>query len=120
MPALDFTSAADKHYSLVPFSALPRRIRMGIEFEWDPAKAEANVRKHGISFEEATTAFFDKLSFTIPDPLHSEDEARFVLLGQTSTGQLIVVVHVDRGARIRLISARPATRKERRQYETNQ
>jgi uncharacterized DUF497 family protein len=92
---------------------------MGIEFEWDPAKAEANLRKHGISFEDAATAFFDALSLTVPDPLHSEGEARLVLLGLTSTNRLVVVVHVDRGARIRLISARPATRKERRQYETN-
>lgn len=87
---------------------------MGIQFEWDPAKADANLQKHGVSFEEATTAFFDRLSFTTPDPLHSEDEARFVLLGQTSAGRLIVVVHVDRGARILLISARTDTRKERR------
>jgi len=92
---------------------------MGIEFEWDPAKAEANLRKHGISFEDAATAFFDALSLTVPDPLHSEGEARLVLLGLTRTNRLVVVAHVDRGARIRLISARPATRKERRQYETN-
>jgi uncharacterized DUF497 family protein len=92
---------------------------MGIEFEWDSAKAEANLQKHGVSFEEATTAFYDALSSTIPDPLHSEAEARFVLLGQTSAGRLVVVVHVDRGAIIRLISARAATRKERKEYETN-
>jgi uncharacterized protein len=92
---------------------------MSIEFEWDSAKAEANLQKQSVSFEEATTAFYDGLSFTIPDPLHSEREARFVLLGQTSGGRLVVVVHVDRGARIRLISARAATRKERRQHETN-
>jgi uncharacterized DUF497 family protein len=92
---------------------------VGIEFEWDSDKAETNLIKHRISFEEATTAFYDTLSSTIPDPLHSEDEARFVLLGRTSAGRLIVVAHVDRGAKIRLISARPATRKERRQYETS-
>lgn len=90
---------------------------MSIEFEWDAAKAEVNLRKHGVSFEEATTAFYDNMSITIPDPLHSEREARFVLLGRTSAGHLVAVVHVDRGARIRLISARPATRKERKQYE---
>ncbi|MDH3461770.1 MAG: BrnT family toxin [Burkholderiaceae bacterium] len=61
---------------------LPYRLGMTIEFEWDAAKAEANHRKHGISFEEATTAFYDALSFTIPDPLHSQREARFVLLVQ--------------------------------------
>ena len=92
---------------------------MSIEFEWDAKKADANRQKHGISFQEASTAFSDALSLTIPDPLHSEGEGRFVLLGQTSAGRLVVVVHVDRGAKIRLISARPASRKERRQYETN-
>jgi uncharacterized DUF497 family protein len=90
---------------------------MGIEFEWDPAKAAANLRKHGVSFEEASTAFSDPLSVTIPDPMHSEREKRFVLLGRTTANRLVVVVHVDRGARIRVIGARPATRKERRQYE---
>jgi uncharacterized DUF497 family protein len=90
---------------------------MGIEFEWDPAKAAANLRKHGVSFEEAVTAFSDPLSVTIPDPMHSEREWRFVLLGRTTASRLVVVAHVDRGARIRVISARPATRKERRQYE---
>jgi uncharacterized DUF497 family protein len=93
---------------------------MAIEFEWDAAKAGANLRKHGVSFEEAATAFSDPLSSTIPDPLHSEWEARCVLLGQTSAGRLVVVVHVDRGSEIRLISARVATRKERKHYETSQ
>jgi uncharacterized DUF497 family protein len=92
---------------------------MSIEFEWDPAKAEANLRKHGVSFEEAVTAFSDALSSTIPDPLHSVGESRCVLIGLSSAGRLVVVVHVDRGAKIRLISARPATRKERNQYETS-
>lgn len=92
---------------------------MSIEFEWDPAKAEANVRKHGVSFEEATTTSYDALSYTIPDPLHSDSGARYVLLGQSTAGRLVVVVHVDRGAKIRLIIARPATRKGRRQYEAS-
>jgi hypothetical protein len=92
---------------------------MAIEFEWDAAKAGANLRKHGVSFEEPATAFSDVLSSTIPDPLHSEREARYVLLGQSSAGRLVVVVHIDRGTKIRLISARVATRKERRLYETN-
>lgn len=92
---------------------------MSIEFEWDAAKAKSNLQKHGVSFEEATTAFYDVLSVTIPDPLHSEAEPRFVLLGQANTSRLLVIVHVDRGARIRLISARTATRKERKQYETS-
>ncbi len=90
---------------------------MATDFEWDPDKAATNLKKHGVSFEEATTAFFDALSVTIDDPLHSEGEQRSVLVGQCSSGRLLVVVHIDRGARIRLISARTATRKERRDYE---
>jgi hypothetical protein len=66
---------------------------MGLLFEWDPKKAQLNVRTHGISFDEASTAFRDPLSRTIADPLHSEDENRFVLVGQSMRGQLLVVVH---------------------------
>lgn len=90
---------------------------MATDFEWDPVKAVTNLKKHGVSFEEATTAFFDALSVTIDDPLHSEGEQRLVLVGQCRSGRLLVVVHIDRGARIRLISARTATRKEKRDYE---
>lgn len=90
---------------------------MAIDFEWDAAKATRNLAKHGVRFEEASTAFYDHLSMTIPDPIHSADEARHVLIGQSNTGRVLVVVHVDRGERIRLISARIASRKERRQYE---
>lgn len=87
------------------------------DFEWDPDKAATNLKKHGISFEEAATSFFDVLSVTISDPLHSEVEKRAVLIGQSSSGRLLVTVHADRGSRIRLISARTATRKERKHYE---
>ena len=87
------------------------------DFEWNPDKAATNLKKHGISFEEATTSFFDILSVTISDPLHSEVEKRAVLIGQSSSGRLLVTVHADRGSRIRLISARRATRKERKDYE---
>jgi hypothetical protein len=66
---------------------------MGLLFEWDPKKARLNVRTHGISFDEASTAFRDPLSRTIADPLHSEDENRFVLVGESMRGQLLVVVH---------------------------
>lgn len=90
---------------------------MDIEFEWDAAKADANLRKHGVTFEEAASAFADPLSITIPDPLHSEGEDRFVLLGRSHTGRLLVVVHAERGASIRVISARAATRKERKTHE---
>ena len=90
---------------------------MSIEFQWDPAKAIANLRKHGVAFEEAVTAFADLLSFTIADPLHSEGESRFVLLGRSQTGRMLAVVHTDRGDTIRLISSRIATRTERKTYD---
>jgi uncharacterized protein len=92
---------------------------MSIEFQWDPAKAVVNLRKHGVAFEEATTAFADTLSLTIADPLHSEGESRFVLLGRSQTGRMLAVVHTDRGDTIRLISARIATRMERKTYDEN-
>ena len=88
-----------------------------MHFEWDPEKARANLAKHGVSFEEAMRAFLDPLSVTILDPDHSEGEDRFVLLGQSSSGRLLVVVHTDRRDAVRLISARRATRRERRTYE---
>ena len=90
---------------------------MTTDFEWDSVKAATNLKKHGVSFEEATTSFFDVLSVTICDPLHSEVEERAVLIGLSSSGRLLVTVHADRGSRIRLISARIATRKERKYYE---
>src|SRR5215208_4154557 len=88
-----------------------------MNFEWDPDKANANARKQGVSFEEASTAFGDPLSSTIHDPDHSEDEDRFVLIGMTYTGRLVAVVHVDRGDAVRVISARMAEPRERRAYE---
>jgi uncharacterized DUF497 family protein len=88
-------------------------------FEWDPEKAKRNLEIHGVSFDEASTAFGDTLSLTIYDPLHSEDEDRFILIGNTYKNRLIVVVHTARGNRIRIISARKATKKEREYYEKN-
>lgn len=88
-----------------------------MHFEWDPEKARANMAKHGVSFDEAVACFRDPLSVTILDPDHSESENRFVLIGQSSMGRLLVVVHTDRGDAIRLISARRATRRERQAYE---
>jgi len=85
-------------------------------FECDPAKAERNLAKHGVSFEEAVTAFSDPLSLTVFDPDHSTDEDRYFLQGVSSFGRLLVVAHTDRAARIRIISARLATRRERRSY----
>ena len=89
----------------------------GIAFEWDSRKASSNIRKHGVSFEEATSVFGDTLSVTVPDPDHSGDEERFVVLGMSAGRKVLVVVHTVRGAGIRLISARPATRAETRTYE---
>lgn len=90
---------------------------MSLAFEWDPEKARSNARKHDVTFDEAATAFGDPLSLTIPDPDHSDDEARFILLGSTYQGRLLVVVHTVRGDHIRIISSRLATRTERRTYE---
>lgn len=87
--------------------------------EWNPAKARLNFQKHAVSFDEAVTVFSDLLSLTIPDPLHSEDETRFVIIGESIRKRLLVVVHTDRGERVRIISARRATPTERRMYEEN-
>ena len=89
----------------------------GTTFEWDPKKDAANLRKHGVGFEEASTVFGDSLSVTIPDPDHGNDEDRFVIVGRSTSQRLLVVVHTMRGERIRLISARPATKYEKRVYQ---
>jgi uncharacterized DUF497 family protein len=92
---------------------------MALRFSWDPRKAASNLKDHEVSFEEAVTAFGDPLSITIPDPEHSESEARFVLVGVSANSTLLVVVHAERGDDddIRIISARLASRRERTQYE---
>ena len=91
---------------------------MAVVFSWDPAKAAANMRKHGVGFPEAVTAFGDPLSLTVPDPDHSMSESRFLLIGVSTRKRLLVVIHAERTeAEIRLISARPASRSERQQYE---
>ena len=90
---------------------------MSLQFTWDPQKAATNLRKHKVSFPEAATAFADPLSLTISDPDHSVGEERFVLIGQSERRRLVVVAHVERGDLIRIISARPATRRERKTYE---
>ena len=86
-------------------------------FEWDQAKAIANLRKHGVSFDEATEAFGDPLSLTMPDPNHAAREQRFLVLGLSQSGRLLVVSYAERGVRTRLISARLASRSERQRYE---
>jgi uncharacterized protein len=90
---------------------------MGLVFEWDRRKAERNLKQHGVSFEEAATVFGDRLSLTIEDPLHSDLEERFVTIGGSIRGRLLVVVHTDLGDTIRIISARLATHRERKAYE---
>ena len=90
---------------------------MALEFEWDPAKAELNLKEHGVSFDEATTVFRDTLSITIADPDHSDSEDRFIDIGMSHRGQLLVVSYTERKDKIRIISARRATRTERKIYE---
>ena len=90
---------------------------MPLIFEWNEEKASSNKKKHKVSFEEASTVFGDLLSLTIPDPLHSKDEDRLVIIGQSEKQRLLVVVHVEHNSTIRLISARPATVHERTFYE---
>jgi len=88
-----------------------------MDFEWDDAKAESNERKHGVSFAEAATAFADPLSLTGYDPGHSDDEDRYITMGTSTAGRLLVISHTDRGNKVRLLSVREASRRERRDYE---
>jgi hypothetical protein len=88
-----------------------------VNFEWGPEKAAANVRKHGVSFQEAATVFADPLSLTYYDPDHSSEESRYLTVGLSRARRLLIIAHTDRGANIRIISARKATRREIRQYE---
>lgn len=90
---------------------------MGLHVEWDLSKAETNLHKHGVSFEEAQTVFADPLSATVGDPDHSEHEQRMLVLGQSTAGRLLVVSFAERGEHIRIISARRADPRERRSYE---
>jgi hypothetical protein len=90
---------------------------MAFIFEWDARKAERNLAKHGVSFDEAYSVFGDPLAITIDDPLHSGEEDRFIALGHSRRGRSLVVVFVERGDNIRIISPRLATRRERKNYE---
>lgn len=90
---------------------------MPLSFEWDENKAKSNLRKRGVSFEEASTVFGDPLSLTIPDPAHSQAEDRSIIVGSSHQRKLLVVVHTERGDNIRIISARRASRRERKSYE---
>lgn len=90
---------------------------VGPTFEWDPAKAAANVLQHGVSFEEATTVFQDPLAKIHDDPDHSASERRDIIVGHSLQGRLLLVSFTDRGSKIRLISARLVTKRERHDYE---
>lgn len=90
---------------------------MGLQFTWDEKKAKSNKRKHGITFEEASTAFADELSITIDDPSHSEDEDRLILIGKSKEFKTLVVIHVERRESLRIISARKASKHEQKIYE---
>lgn len=90
---------------------------MGYIFEWDLKKAELNARKHGVTFDEASTVFGDPLALLMPDPDHSMREERYLVLGMSNQRRLLVVAFAERPPRTRLISARRATRNERRRYE---
>ena len=88
-----------------------------MQFEWDPLKSATNVRRRRISFDEAATVLEDALSTTYPDQAHSEDEMRFLTIGASQRGRVLVVAHTERNDTIRIISARRATRREREFYE---
>ena len=88
-----------------------------MEFEWDSAKAAVNLRKHKVSFGEASTVLSDPLSITVPDPDHSQEEDRYLTVGRSYRQRLLMVAHTERGNRIRIISARALTRAERETYE---
>jgi hypothetical protein len=89
-----------------------------IQFEWDREKARQNHKKHGVSFEEASTVFYDSLSATFDDPDHSKGELRLITVGYSSRGRLLVVSHSERQRKIRIISARTATAHERKRHES--
>jgi len=88
-----------------------------VQFTWDPGKAAANLSKHGVSFEDASTVFRNPLAKVLPDPTHSEQEQRSLIIGHSAGGRLLLVVFTESGDRIRIISARDASARERREYE---
>ena len=88
-----------------------------IEFEWDPCKAESNFKKHRVSFQEAATVLHDLLGITIFDPDHSDEENRFISIGMSRSGRLLMVAHTEREAKVRIISSRELNKSERKAYE---
>jgi uncharacterized DUF497 family protein len=91
-----------------------------MEFEWDPRKDAANQRKHGVGFRQATTVFRDPLATTFVDTAHLKSEQRYLTIGSSANGRLLVIAHTERGNAIRIISARPVTPRERKFYEEEQ
>ncbi len=89
-----------------------------MEFEWDTQKADSNLKKHGITFEEAASVFGDYLSLTYPDSAHSIQEERFIIIGLSDKNRILIISHTQRNERIRIISARAATKRERDFYES--
>ena len=92
---------------------------MKLRFEWDEEKAKVNLKKHRIDFDEAATVFTDPFSITIHDPDHSADEQRYIDIGSSAAGRVLVVVYTERGSKIRIVSCRKATLTERKLYEEN-
>ena len=115
MTAASTGSSARRHNLVVP-PASPE----ADGFEWDEGKREGNLAKHGVSFHEAATVFGDPLAITYFDPDHSDEEDRFLTFGQSSGGDLLVVAHADRKKRLRVISDRRMTHRERKSYEEGQ
>lgn len=99
------------------YQRLQWAMELHMDFEWDPAKAARNARKHGVSFVEAASVLGDPLSITAPDPDHSQDEERFIIVGISNRSRLLIVAVAERGSRIRIISARGLTNRERQAYE---
>lgn len=91
-----------------------------MDFEWNPLKADRNLRKHGVSFHEAATVLEDNLSITYHDPDHSAAEHRYITVGMSRSGRILLVSHTDRGDKVRIISARKTIPQERRHYEESQ
>ncbi len=92
---------------------------MSLEFEWDEARAASNQKKHGVTFEEAATVFADPLAAIFDDEVHSEEEQREIIIGHSARDRLLLVCFTERGDAIRIISARRATKRERKDYEEN-
>ena len=91
-----------------------------MQFEWDREKARRNLKKHGVSFDQAVTVFYDPLAATFDDPLRSNVETRFITVGHSAHGRLLIVVHTGRGTAARLIGARKATPNERKRHEAKE